>query len=151
MADLTLERLVPADSIGNLDQPFEPGARYFDAIDIVVYLEEDIAYRADRVDPFLTLLWHPSKEEAIGVKLKGFRFLFERMQAIRRGVTDSEFPALVDALEVAMTAGLGAVITANAEQKRRQERRIQEKYDQARRLLTKDDTRFDAKQMASAA
>jgi hypothetical protein len=150
MAELALDRLVPADWTGDLGAPFEPCARYFEAMDILVYLEEDVAYRADRVDPFLTLLWHPSKHEAIGVKLKGFRFLFERMQATLKphGVSleDSQFLSLVSALEVAMTAGLGAVITADAER-----RRIEERYAEARRLLTKDGAKFDAKQLALAA
>jgi hypothetical protein len=152
MANLALDRLLPAGWTGSLDGPFESAAKYFDAMDVLVYLEEDVAYRSDRVDPFLTLLWHPSKNEAIGVKLKGFRFLFERIQALRKSerVEESEFLSLVYALEVAITAGLGAIITADAEQKRINEKRI-EKYAEARRLLAKDDPKFNARQMAMEA
>jgi hypothetical protein len=146
---LALSGLAPPDWTGQLEA-FEPCARYFESMDVLLYLEEDVPYRADRVDPFLTLLWHPSREEAIGVKLKGFRFLFQRVQAILRAqrnvtVADSEFLSLVTALEVAMTAGLGAVITADAERQR-----IEEKYAQARRLLTKETARFDATELSAA-
>jgi hypothetical protein len=146
---LALGGLAPSDWTEQLEV-FEPCARYYEAMDILLYMEEDLPYRADRVDAFLTLMWHPSKEEAIGVKLKGFRFLFQRVQAILRAqrnvtVADSEFPSLVTALEVAMTAGLGAVITADAERQR-----IEEKYAHARRLLTKETVRFDAKELNAA-
>lgn len=144
MADLAIDQLVSLVGAGEVGR-FEACAKYFDGIDVLVYLEEDVAYRADRVDAFLTLLWHPSKTEAIGVKLKGFRFLFDRMRAMLKpaGVEDSEFPSLVLALEVAMTAGLGAAITADVEHQR-----IEEKYAEARRLLAQK--RFDAKQMTDA-
>jgi len=82
MADsLALSALAPPAWKGSVEE-FQPCARYYGAMDILLYLETDLPYRADRVDPFLTLLWHPGKEEAIGVKLKGFRFLFQRAQAI---------------------------------------------------------------------
>jgi hypothetical protein len=97
---------------------FEPRARYYEPMDFLLYLCEDVAYRADRIDPFLTLLWHPSEDRAIGVKLKGCRFLFDRMRAIlgakRINVTESRFYPFVQALEVAMTAGLGAKVMAEA-------------------------------------
>ncbi len=94
-------------------QPFSPVARYYDAMDCVIYLREDIAYVANRVDSFLTLLWHPSGDKLVGVKLKGFRFLFGRLQAILRDsdvtVEDREFVPLVRALELALTTRLSAL------------------------------------------
>lgn len=77
----SLDALLSAWGDGEL-QPFKPVARYYEAMDCVIYLLEDLAYSADRVDGFLTLLWHPHEERLIGVKLKGFRFLFGRLQAI---------------------------------------------------------------------
>src|SRR4051794_18428248 len=88
------------------------------------------AYRADRVDRFLTLLWHPYEDRAVGVKLKGFRFIFERMREILQTqgvvVPGDHFMPLITAFEVAMTAGLGAAALASAERKR-----LDEKYAKA--------------------
>jgi|HubBroStandDraft_1064217.scaffolds.fasta_scaffold00104_23 hypothetical protein len=113
---------------------FEPCARYYDAMDFLLYLQEDLSYRADRVDHYLTLLWHPLEDRAIGVKLKGFRYLFQRIQAIvgthEINILETDFVPLVSALEVAMTAGLGAATMAVAEQKRREE-----KYETARKII----------------
>ena len=55
---------------------FKPLARYFPEMDFLIYLNEDCSYRADRVDAFLTVLWHPERDALVGIKLKGFRFLF---------------------------------------------------------------------------
>ncbi len=152
MADLALDRLVAASAIGNLDKLFEPCAKYFEAMDTLIYLEEDVAYRADRVDPFLTLLWHPDKNEAIGVKLKGFRYLFECLQEVAEGLgrklDESQFLPLIAALEMAMTAGLGAVITADAEKDRMAERRA--KYEQARSLVKRAQATIDPRELAKA-
>jgi len=127
---------------------FVPCARFYEDMDVLLYLEEDIAYRADRVDSFLTLLWHPDKEEAIGVKLKGFRFLFQRLQSILRSdgvkLGDEKFVPMISALEVALTAGLGSAITADAEHARR----VEEKYEKARRLI--DSATFDTGELVSA-
>jgi hypothetical protein len=57
----------------------------------------------------------------------------------------AEFLPLITALEVAMTAGWGAAITAEVEQRRK------EKYEKARRLLEKRNAAIDTKQMAAAA
>lgn len=148
MADtLDLKALAPP---GWNSSEFSPCARYYEDMDVLLYLEEDIPYRADRVDSFLTLCWHPEREEAIGVKLKGFRFLFSRMQAILAAdggkvqLSESHFVSLVRALEVAMTAGLGAVITTEAERKR-----IEEKYAKARKLVER--AKFDERELAPAA
>ena len=133
---------------------FEPCARYYEAMDTLIYLEADLPYRADRVDPFLTLLWHPQKEEAVGVKIKGFRVLFQCLQEVAeslgRKLDDEHFLPLVSALEMAMTAGLGAVITADAEERRVAEVRVI-KYGEARKLITRTQVRFDARELAKAA
>lgn len=152
MADLALDRLVPAGWAGDPDEPFQPCAKYFEAMDTLVYLEEDVAYRADRVDPFLTLLWHPDKAEAIGVKLKGFRYLFECLQEVAEGLgrklEEDHFLPLIAALEMAMTAGLGAVITADAEKERMAERKA--KYEKARSLVKRAQATIDPRELAKA-
>jgi hypothetical protein len=128
-------------------KPFVACARYYEPMDLLMYLEEDLSYRADRVDAFLTLLWHPHEDRAIGVKLKGFRFLFERARAILAAqniqLGEAAFLSLVTALEIAMTA-LGSAVMAEAERKR-----CEEGYERARQLLKS--VKFDAAPMAIAA
>ena len=51
-------------------------------MDHLIYLKEDVSYRADRVDPALTLLWHPHEERLVGVKLKGIAGVFEDISSI---------------------------------------------------------------------
>lgn len=36
--------------------------------------------RADRVDEYLTLLWHAREPALVGIKLKGFRSLFDDLK-----------------------------------------------------------------------
>lgn len=127
---------------------FQACARYYEPMDFLLYLRDDLPYRADRVDSFLTLLWHPYQDQAIGVKLKGFRFLFERMQAIFRAqgrlLLDNDFLPVMSAVEVAMTAGIGSAITDGAERKR-----LDRSYALAR-TLTKS-ARFDPRELRKAA
>jgi hypothetical protein len=126
---------------------FAPCARYYDTMDLLLYLEEDLSYRADRVDQFLTLLWHPQDDRAIGVKLKGFRFLFQRLKAALAAqnieLGERFFMSLVVALEIAMTS-LGSTLVAEAERQRREQ-----SYEQARRLLRT--VQFDTASLAVAA
>jgi hypothetical protein len=144
----TLGQFLPPELAQAALRPFTKCARFYDAMDHILYLEEDVAYRADRVDPFLTLLWHPHYERAVGVKLKGFRFLFERLNEILRargvGISDEGFPSLVLALEVAMTAGGGAALMAGA-----QRDRLNERYRVARELVRT--VRFDPSELSQAA
>jgi hypothetical protein len=126
---------------------FFPCARYYAPMDLLIYLQEDLSYRADRVDEFLTLLWHPSEDRAIGVKLKGFRFLFQRLTAALAAqnvqLGDGVFVSLVAALEIAMTS-LGSAVVAQAERERREQ-----SYERARELLKT--VQFDTAPMAAAA
>lgn len=139
--------ILPAPTDWGMLPAFKREAFYYEAMDFVIYLEEDLPYRADRVDDFLTLLWHPSEDRAIGVKLKGFRFIFERIRQILRAggreLSSEEFLPLIAAVEVAMTAGAGATMTASAEQ-----RRSIERYEAARALV--QTITFDARELAHA-
>jgi hypothetical protein len=127
---------------------FQACARYYEAMDFILYLREDLPYRADRVDRFLTLLWHPSEDRAIGVKLKGFRYLFQHLQAIFRGngrsLPETDFFPLISALEVAMVAGLAANVIAGEERKR-----LTKKYGTAKTLVRS--VRFDGREIQKAA
>jgi hypothetical protein len=143
-----LDDFLPDEAAGQPIVPFKPSARYYEPMDYILYLETDTAYRADRVDRFLTLLWHPHEERAIGVKLKGFRFIFERMLEILHSqgveIARAEFVPLITAFEVALTAGLGAAVMATAERKR-----FDEKYATARALIKS--VQFDARELLQAA
>ena len=127
---------------------FKPCARYYEAMDIILYLKEDVSYRADRVDSWLTLLWHPYEERAVGVKLKGFRSLFGRLQSQARALgvefSDDNFIPLLAALEVAVTASWGTRITAQAERDR-----IDSQYQTAKTIV--GDVKMEAKEILIAA
>lgn len=92
-------------------------------------------------------------DEAIGVKIKGFRVLFQCLQEVAESLgkklDDAHFLPLVSALEMAMTAGLGAVITTEAERERMAE--IKAKYQKARHLITRAQATFDTRELAKAA
>lgn len=141
--------LMPLDDLlaqwGNtLGGPFQPCAHYYEAMDSVLYLQEDVSYRADRVDPFLTLLWHPQDDRVVGVKLKGWRYLFQRLQSILQAtgvdIPDSHFIRLISAVEVAITAA-GAAIVADTERER-----IAEKYARAKEIIA--DVSLDLREAA---
>lgn len=51
--------------------PFVPGAVYDEQLGWIVFNVLDVSYRAERIDDYLELLWHPYKREVVGVKLTG--------------------------------------------------------------------------------
>lgn len=65
-------------------QEFRPTAKYFAAMDCLIYLREDCAYRAIRLDQMRTVLLHPQDDRAVGVKLKGLNFVKHKLDAILR-------------------------------------------------------------------
>ncbi len=109
---------------------FKPVARYFEALDCVIYLNEDVSYRADRVDTYLTLLWHPYADRVVGVRFKGFKFIFRQLQSIMGGLKEAPFLPLIKVLELVLTAGYADVGLAKQERNR-----LQEKYDSARAVI----------------
>jgi hypothetical protein len=143
-----IDQFLPPELAKQVMAPFEPCAKYYATMDYLLYLEKDTAYRADRVDSYLTLLWHPDEDQAVGVKLKGFRYLFERMKEIlgtrNIEISDDEFLPLVTALEIAMTAGDGPRLLAEAQQAR-----LKEKYEKARTLVRS--VQFDPRELKLAA
>ena len=66
----TLGGVLPPDLEGVPFKVFEACACYYEPMDFILYLQEDVPYRADRIDYFLTLLWHPYEPHAIGIKPK---------------------------------------------------------------------------------
>ena len=107
---------------------FEPVARYHPNMDVLIYVKEDCSYRADRVDAFLTVLRYPHNDELVGLKLKGFRFLFQQLQSIIP-LSDEEWLPLVRALELALVGGVGQSMMDAMEAQR-----VESKYQQAKHL-----------------
>lgn len=110
---------------------FEPMAQYFVGMDYLLYITEDCSYRADRIDGWLTLLRHPAEDRLVGIKLKGFEFIFRQLQAALKAagseLDDGVFTPMVAVLEVAMVGGLGSEIVNTFERKR-----IEDAYCQAK-------------------
>jgi hypothetical protein len=108
---------------------FQPYARYHHGMDCLYYITMDCAYRAERVDRFVTLLWHPKTDSLVGVKLKGFRFLFDiirqKLKEEGKEMTESQWIPLVQAVETALNQDAGELIN-QIERKR--------KYDFAKKV-----------------
>lgn len=85
--------------LGTKVGPFEPASRYFAGMDMFIYLSEDVSYRAERVDGYLTALRHPHDDRIVGLKLKGFRWLFNEVQG-QLGLADDDFVYLVEVLQI---------------------------------------------------
>jgi hypothetical protein len=77
--------------IGGRESEFKPTVKYIEAIDSMLFLREDCFYRAEYVDEYLSLLWHPSEERVVGVQLHAWAFLYQQVQQIT-GIVESECP-----------------------------------------------------------
>jgi hypothetical protein len=124
-----MEGLAATTGCAQSAKSFSPVARYYPNMDYLLYLKEDCSYRADRVDGFLTLMIRPDSDELVGIKLKGFRFLFERIKGILE-IPDAQFVPLAKALEIALVGAAGQQMMAHAERKNYE--RVQARYRQAR-------------------
>lgn len=84
---------------------FRPAAKYFAAMDCLIYLREDCSYRAIRLDQMRTVLLHPYEDRAVGVKLKGLKFVKHKLDAILRSlkISPDDLP-LITLWEAAFTA-----------------------------------------------
>ena len=103
-------------TVNNKD--FAPVARYYPEMDFVLYLNEDCSYRADRVDTFLTVLWHPLDNRLVGVKIKGFKFIFTQLEKIIDDLNDKDFIPLVKAIEIALVGGYAEALMDQVERER---------------------------------
>jgi hypothetical protein len=131
--------LADARKAPGADTSFSPVARYYPGMDFLLYLNEDCSYRADRIDPFLTVLWHPYEDRLVGVKLKGFRFLFERIKSVL-DLKEDHFVLVVKAIEIALVGGV-----AEAMMQKQETKRIMQMYEEARKITA--GARFDAREV----
>lgn len=104
---------------------FKPVARYYPEMDYLLYLKEDCSYRADRVDGVLTLLWHPYKDELVGLRFKGFRALFKQL---RPALAEADFLPLVTFVAEALLR-VGDDLVEKMEEQRKEE--LRKKYRMA--------------------
>lgn len=65
----------PAEMMELLSQPFEPIISYNSERNFIIYLREDVSYRAQHYDEFLTILWHPYEKRIVGVQIHNARQL----------------------------------------------------------------------------
>lgn len=101
-------------------EEFQPVAKYVPAMDCLIYLREDVSYRAVRLDQYRTVLLHPQEDRAVGVKLKGMRFVTEKARAVLRSVgVDTKELRLITLWEMTLTEdGEEATQTADADRRR---------------------------------
>lgn len=108
-----LEQIAPEYAGGKVPK-FVAGAKYDADLDMLLYLQEPVSFRADRVDAFLTLLWHPRDDRMVGVKLKGWRKVFGEMKVLLDLKEEAFFP-LVKALEFGLAEVFAKALMSNFE------------------------------------
>lgn len=114
---------------------FQPIAGFFDAMDCLVYLKEDVSYRAVRLSPYVTVLIDPIEDlKAVGIKIKGVRVIIKRALAILHAAGREDISELqvIAILETAFTASLGDEMMQEAEAERRK------KYEAQARALAEE-------------
>ena len=155
MGTMTIEDLLPEGREGYQFAPFEPCASYNAPMDQIIYLREDVSFRADRVDQFLTILWHPHDEKVVGIKIKGIRYLFESLREIVKSVggkdiSEEAFLPLVGAIELALKMRGGAVWSAELQRQREADWiKLKQSYEIARGLV--EGVTFDPRKIMRSA
>jgi hypothetical protein len=91
--------------------------RYERGMDHLIYLTEDVSYRAEMMHRYLTVLLHPTKDDIVGIKIKGFRFIFERLRGVLN-LKEADFVPLVRLMEMLVGAGLGDHVMEAEKQRR---------------------------------
>lgn len=96
---------------------FAPCASYYEDMDYVEYVSSPSLTVAERIDPFLTILWDKNQDKVIGFKVKGFRNLFETKLKALYDLKNEEFVELTSALEILYTdLGIQMIAELNKEQ-----------------------------------
>jgi hypothetical protein len=149
----TLDDLIPEDRQHAELLDFEACAHYYPAMDCVIFLQEDVPYRADRVDEFITILWRPDRDEVVGLKIKGFRFLFNAVSEILTAagchVSDTAFMPLISVVQTALQMRSATLLEKATETRIAEKKRLTEQYARAVQII--GDSKIDARLLASAA
>jgi hypothetical protein len=86
----------------HLSDQFVLGAFYDATMDFLEYSKEDTVTVSERVDGVLTLLRDGQSREVIGFRLKGFRYIFNKLKPTLQ-LRDEQFLVLIKAIEAAVT------------------------------------------------
>jgi hypothetical protein len=125
---------------------YSPAAIYYDGADMMEYVREDIPSIARRVDEFLTLVMSLQDRHLIGVRLKGFKYLYNKKLSLLAkselvpGKDDAQFMLLTKVFEELMTK-IGNEMMAQLDRKRA--------YEQAIEIVQLDQVRFRTDQVAA--
>ena len=122
-------------------EPYKPVAVYFADSDCVEYVKEDTFCVYDRVDHFLTLVYDSTKTRLIGLKLKGFKSVFNTHLKSLYKLNDEQFIYLVSAIEAVCTK-LGDQLFTDP--------RVENAYRAARDLAANDNVQLFAEFAESA-
>jgi hypothetical protein len=117
-------------------------------MDFLLYLKEDCSYRADRVDQFLTLLWHPYKDELVGIKLKGIRVIYNKTKdrLAAGGVTSWPIFALLSEILLDL---LAKPLIAQLEPSKQE--RLRDKYRRAIQFAANENAEVSSEELKRAA
>lgn len=81
---------------------FAPKANFITEADLLLFVNEDCSYATQRVDPYLSMLWHPTENKIVGFKLKGIRYVFNQIKEELK-LTDKDWLPLSGYLESVFT------------------------------------------------
>ena len=115
-------------------QPFDPRAKYNHHMDALVYRRESGLCVAERVDAFLTVLWTRDQSRVVGVRFKGFRWIFNQVRE-QLNWGDAPFLPLVTILELVVEGGLGDRVIDKQQAKGKAKRERRQKYELARECV----------------
>jgi hypothetical protein len=89
------------DDVGFSGTPSATGRSsvYVPMMDMFLYVAEPCAYAEQRVDPYLTIFWHPTEERVVGFKLKGLKYIFNVIRDKIPTLKDGDFVRLYTLLE----------------------------------------------------
>lgn len=81
---------------------FKPYASYYEDMDFIEYMHEDIPCVSDRIDDLLTI-FSDKNENVIGFRVKGFRYFFNSELKDKYQLTNQDFIDLVDVVSSILT------------------------------------------------
>ena len=120
--------------------PYLPTAIYYEDGDFLEYIREDIPSVDRRVDEYLTLVVDMFDRHPIGVKLKGFRYLYSRGVSQGYFRSNQDFISLTALVEKAMTTIVDSIFG---------EIERQRAYEQAIEIAKVDNVHVDRDQFAA--
>lgn len=126
-----------SNKIPSLEPVYTPTAIYYREADYLEYVRRDVPSVSRRVDEYLTMVLDMHDRSPIGVKIKGFRHLYNREI---RGNDDADFILLTRVFERVMTI-LGDHIFDKIDRKRA--------YEQAIEIAREDQVRVDTHAVAA--